>query len=180
MPRGNHKRSYCFLAPSQVSSSKFKLINQASLCPSRWVSPTQCVLRPLRKLSPPQFPSQISSTLEILFFLAAPVACISSWARDQTRTTAVIRAATVAILDPEPAEPQRNSLKFYLWTSLLSVKLKASTNMWFLGGLLFIFVTLEQQISQILKRKKDPEKMGGRWRKLKFLSFASLDVGIPQ
>ena len=36
----------------------------------------------------------------ILFFLAMPAACGSSWARDQTLTTAVTQAAAVTMLDP--------------------------------------------------------------------------------
>ena len=42
-------------------------------------------------------------------FLAMPLACGSSHARDQTPSTAVTQAIAVTILDPKPAEPQENS-----------------------------------------------------------------------
>ena len=39
------------------------------------------------------------------YFLAAPTACRSSQARDQTLTRAVTRATAVTVLDPQPVEP---------------------------------------------------------------------------
>ena len=45
-------------------------------------------------------------SLSLFFFLAAPMACGSSQARDRTRATAVTEAATVTTLDPEPTVAQ--------------------------------------------------------------------------
>ena len=49
------------------------------------------------------------------FFLAAPMACGSSWARDRTHDIAVI------VVDPEPAEPSRNSHPADYWMQVAGV-----------------------------------------------------------
>ena len=45
--------------------------------------------------------------------LAVPMACGSSWARDQTRAAGTTWAAVMTTLGPQPTEPQRNSLNMY-------------------------------------------------------------------
>ena len=47
--------------------------------------------------------------LFFFFFLATPVACSSSWARDQTHATAVARATAVTMPEPQSAEPKGSS-----------------------------------------------------------------------
>ena len=51
--------------------------------------------------------------LNCYIFLASPMACRSSWARDRTHTTAVTQAAAVTMPDPWPTAPQENSLECY-------------------------------------------------------------------
>ena len=43
-------------------------------------------------------------------FLAVPVACGSSWARDQTLATAATQATVVTTPDPYPAATQENTM----------------------------------------------------------------------
>ena len=43
------------------------------------------------------------------FFLAVPMAWVSSWARDQTHAVGVTRATAMTLLDPWPTEPLGNS-----------------------------------------------------------------------
>ena len=47
-------------------------------------------------------------------FLATPTACGSSWARDRTRTTAITKSTAVTKPDPQPTEPQGNSITNFL------------------------------------------------------------------
>ena len=56
----------------------------------------------LELTTPALFSKILSLFYFILFysFLAMPVACGSSWARDQTHATAVTQAAAVTTLDP--------------------------------------------------------------------------------
>lgn len=70
------------------------------------------------------------------------------------------------LLQPQIHFPSQTSsaVEDYLWTFLLAVKLTASTNMCFLGGISLVFVSLEQWISQSLKPKKDLKKMEHKTR----------------
>ena len=54
---------------------------------------------------------EVKKYITFFFFLPSPGACGSSWARDQTCTTAATKAASVTALDldPWPAVPQENS-----------------------------------------------------------------------
>lgn len=56
------------------------------------------------------------------FFLAAPVACRSSWARNWTWARALIQTTAVKMLDPLTARPWGNSLKRGLFLSLSADK----------------------------------------------------------
>ena len=82
--------------------------------PQQWLEPLrwQCLflnLLPTRILCQPSF---LSLFLFFCFFFGGgacmPTAYGSSWARDQTQTTALIWAAAVTTLDPYPAEPEKN------------------------------------------------------------------------
>ena len=73
------------------------------------------------------------------FFLAAPAACGSSQARDQTHATAVTGIAAVTTPDSEPAVPQGNSSTFQFFNTLaitlMSINIKYTLNIYILLGL---------------------------------------------
>ena len=59
--------------------------------------------------------SNLNKFFFFFFFLAAPTACRSSSARDQTQARAVTRATAVTMPDPEPLNPLSH------WGTLISL-----------------------------------------------------------
>ena len=58
-------------------------------------------------------------TTEIhFFFLATPMSCVNSWARDRTCTKAATQAAVVAVPDPYPAAKGAHECHFLSMNSV--------------------------------------------------------------